>query len=77
MSPKGGIVEIIKDDVFPEKPFTAAKKTKKAPVSLEAAITARAHEIYVLRGKEFSTPEEQLNDWRQAEREIREEYGLA
>lgn len=70
-------MDIIKDDVFPDKPFMPVKKTKKDPVDLEAAITARAHQLYLERGVETSTPEEQLNDWRQAEREIREKYGLA
>jgi len=70
-------MEIIKDSVFPEKPFTAAKKNKQAPANLQEAISARAHQLYLKRGVEASTPEEQLNDWQQAEREIREKYGLA
>jgi len=69
-------VEIIKDNVFAEKPYKVAKKTRKAPANLEEAITARAHELYVQRGVEVSSPEEQLNDWQQAEREIRAKYGL-
>ena len=55
----------------------AVKKTKKAPINLEEAITQRAHELYVKRGVEVSTPEEQLSDWQQAECEIKEKYGLA
>jgi len=54
----------------------AVKKTKKAAVNLEKAITQRAHELFVQRGVEVSTPEEQLNDWQQADREIKEKYGL-
>jgi len=52
------------------------RKTAKAPVNLEEAISARAYELYVQRGAAVSSQEEQLNDWQQAEREIKAKYGL-
>ena len=52
------------------------RKTAKAPATLEEAISERAYELYVQRGAAVSSPDEQLNDWQQAEREIKEKYGL-
>jgi hypothetical protein len=52
------------------------RKTAKAPANLDEAISARAYELYVQRGAAVSSSDEQLNDWQQAEREIKKKYGL-
>jgi hypothetical protein len=54
----------------------SVRKTAKAPSNLEEAISARAYELYVQRGGSVSSADEQLNDWQQAEREIKAKYGL-
>jgi hypothetical protein len=56
------------------KPAAAAPKTAAAPVAAPAAapttaaISARAHQIWIARGK--PTPGTPLADWVQAEREL-------
>jgi hypothetical protein len=60
-----------------ERPATRTiRKTGKAPANLEEAIAARAYELYQQRGVACSSTEEQANDWQQAEREIKEKFGL-
>jgi hypothetical protein len=60
-----------------QKPATGTiRKTVKAPANLEEAIAARAYELYQQRGAAVSSAEEQANDWQQAEREIKEKFGL-
>jgi hypothetical protein len=44
------------------------------PEQLVADITKRAHEIYLKRG---STPGTPLEDWLNAEKEIKQKYGIA
>ena len=62
--------------VAEKKATKTIRKTVKAPANLEEAISARAYELYVQRGTAASSPEDQLNDWQQAEREVKEKYGL-
>ena len=51
-------------------------KKSPAPEAVQEAITQRARQLYQNRGVAVSTPEEQLNDWHQAEREVKAKYGL-
>lgn len=67
---------IVKNSPAAVKTAKSAPKAEKAPVNLQEAVTARAFELWVKRGSPASTPEEQLLDWQQAEREVRKKFGL-
>ena len=54
----------------PEKGKDPIPVEESAPLSLQERIRERAHQIYLQRGPEHGT---EVDDWLQAERQIREE----
>ena len=65
-----------KREAAPEKAAGADRERRMSPAEIDEAIAERAYEIYRKRGIAVSSSEELLKDWQQADREIREKYGL-